>query len=128
MGGKGGSRPPLPPSLLTGGSRAAGARRAVGASPERGRDQAGQPWGRSGRRRGTLRQAPRDAPWEPRAEATLSGEPREELAALAPSRLPLSALPGPGGRPGEAGRGAGRPCCVPTPRLGPGVCRGASSL
>lgn len=57
----------------------AGARRAPGASPERG-GQAGQPWGRSGRRPCTLRQAPRDAPWEPRAEATLSGELRGDLA------------------------------------------------
>lgn len=48
-------------------------------SPERG-GQARQPWGRSGRRHCTLRQAPRDAPWEPRAEATLSGELREDLA------------------------------------------------
>lgn len=50
-----------------------GARRAPGASPERG-GPTGQPWGRSGRRHCTLRQAPRDAPWEPRAEATLSGK------------------------------------------------------
>lgn len=81
----------------------AGARRAPGASPERG-GQAGQPWGRSGRRHCTLRQAPRDAPWEPRAEATLSGELRGDLAEPAPPRMSLSAVPGPrGGQRGGAG-------------------------
>lgn len=85
----------------------ASARRAPGASPERG-GQARQPWGRSGRHHCTLRQAPRDAPWEPRAEATLSGEPREDVAGTADPRLaaaasPRSRVPG-GGERGGAGR------------------------
>lgn len=89
----------------------AGARRAPGASPERG-GQARQPWGRSGRRHCTLRQALRDAPWEPRAEATLSGELREDLAGTADTLLASAAsVRGPGSPvvAREAGRGAGSP-------------------
>lgn len=88
----------------------AGARRAPGASPERG-GQAGQPWGRSGRRHCTLRQAPRDAPWEPRAEATLSGELREDLAGTTDSHLASAAsVRGPGSPVAarEVGRGRAR--------------------
>lgn len=103
----------------------AGARRAPGASPERG-GQAGQPWGRSGRRHCTLRQAPRDAPWGPRAEATLSGELREDLAGTADARLAFAAsVRGPGSA-GEAGRGARSPGPVWRPprgaSLGPRLC------
>lgn len=99
----------------------AGARRAPGASPERG-GQAGQPWGRSGRRHRTLRQAPRDAPWEPRAEATFSGELREDLAgtagaplaSAAPARCPGPRTPEPGG--GERG-GSGPSLASPSADL-----------
>lgn len=110
-----------------------GARRAPGASPERG-GQARQPWGRSARHHCTLRQAPRDAPWEPRAEATLSGEPREDVAGTADARLASAvSVRGPGSPVAarEAGWGAGSPgpACRP-PRgtsLGPEPLRGGPS-
>lgn len=107
--GKGGSLSASPSFSADRRIPGAGARRAPGASPEWG-GQAGQPWVPSGRRRCTLRQAPRDAPWEPRAEATLSGEPREDLARTADARLslrclcPRSRVPG-GGERGGAGLG-----------------------
>lgn len=85
----------------------AGLRRAPGASPER-RGQAGQPWGQSGRRHCTLRQAPRDAPWEPRAEATFSGELREDLARTADARLASAVSVRGLGSPAAVRGGAGR--------------------